>query len=860
MFRKQFVLAAALMLLPAISSGQTGSGVITGTVRDASGGAIPGATVRIVNSKTRGAVEAVSDEQGAYRTGALTPGAYRLEIALSGFETAVREVGLSDGQTAAIELTLVPARLSEGVVVTARRVEEAAQDVPIPLSVVNRNLVENAGAFNVNRLKELIPTVQFYSTNPRNSAINIRGLGAPFGLTNDGLEPGVGLYIDGVFYARPASATLDFLDVERIEVLRGPQGTLFGKNTTAGAINVTTRKPSFTRASDFELNVGDLGFVQAKASVTSPFGSTVAGRLSFSGTQRNGTVYNTKTQDAVNDLDNAGIRGQLLIAPSDKLAILWAADYSRQRPEGYTQVVAGVAPTLRGANRQYPQIAADLGYTPPSFNAFDRLTDVDTALRSYQDLAGSALNVDWKIGRGVLTSTTGWRYWNWNPSNDRDFIGLPVTTISAAPSEQRQWSEEVRYAATLSPRANFVAGGFVFHQTINSDPSFEQEQGSAAARFLLAPTPAAATPGLLDGYGFNQNVNYGNTSAALFGQVDLAITDRLRLLPGLRFNYDQKDVDFDQQIYGGLQTTDPALIALQLSVLAPQQYQADVDDTNLSGQISAAYRLSKGLNAYVTYATGFKSIGLNLNGVPTDALNRPVISAAAVKPEDVRNIEVGLKTRLMRGVTANITAYDTEINDFQTQVTNASVGVLRGYLANAEKVRVRGAEFDANAQVHRNVSFYGAVAYTDGRYISFPDAPPPLEETGGPAAKDVSGTVLPGISKWAFSVGGEYAKPHALFGQDGQFFGGVDASYRSDFSSSASYSRYLVVDGYSLLNARLGLRATSGWSVFLWSRNLLDKNYFELLTAVPGNTGLYVGQPGDGRTVGLTLRLSLASR
>ncbi len=156
-------------------------------------------------------------------------------------------------------------------------------------------------------------------------------------------------------------------------------------------------------------------------------------------------------------------------------------------------------------------------------------------------------------------------------------------------------------------------------------------------------------------------------------------------------------------------------------------------------------------------------------------------------------------------MTANITAYDTEIKDFQTQVTNASVGVLRGYLANAEKVRVRGAELDANAQLHRNLSLYGAVAYTDGRYLSFPDAPPPLEETGGPASKDISGTVLPGISKWALSIGGEYAQPHALFGQDGQFFGAVDASYRSDFSSSASYSRYLVVDGYALLNARVGL-------------------------------------------------------
>ena len=283
------VAAALISLVPAIAFAQIDTGVIVGTVRDSSGAAVPGATVRLVNGKTRTTVDAVSDEHGLFRADGLLPGPYRLETTLDGFEAAVQQVALEDGRPATVELTLMPARLTEGVVVTARRVEEAAQDVPIPLSVLNRNLVENAGAFNVNRLKELIPTVQFYSTNPRNSAINIRGLGAPFGLTNDGLEPGVGLYIDGVFYARPASATLDFLDVERIEVLRGPQGTLFGKNTTAGAINVTTRKPSFTRESDFELNVGDRGFVQAKASLTSPLGKKVAGRLSFSGTQRDGT-------------------------------------------------------------------------------------------------------------------------------------------------------------------------------------------------------------------------------------------------------------------------------------------------------------------------------------------------------------------------------------------------------------------------------------------------------------------------------------------------------------------------------------------------------------------------------------------
>src|SRR5262249_45599288 len=154
-------------------------------------------------------------------------------------------------------------------------------------------------------------------------------------------------------------------------------------------------------------------------------------------------------------------------------------------------------------------------------------------------------------------------------------------------------------------------------------------------------------------------------------------------------------------------------------VLAPQAYKADVDDTNLSGQITAAYKVSDRVNAYGTFATGFKSVGLNLNGVPTDALGRPVLSAATVKPEDVHNFEVGLKTTPFRNVTANLAVFDTEIKDFQTQVTNGSVGVIRGYLANAEKVRVRGAEFDGSARLSRQVTLYAAAAYTDGRYITF---------------------------------------------------------------------------------------------------------------------------------------------
>lgn len=836
-----------------------GGARLGGVVKDSNGGVLPGVSVRVINATTGASVEAVTDGQGVYVIALLSPGSYRVEAALDGFETVTQQVTVADGEATA-DLTLTPSRLTESVVVTARRIEEVAQEVPIPVSVIRGDLVADAGAFNVNRMKEMLPTVQFYSTNPRNSAINIRGLGAPFGLTNDGIEPGVGLYIDGVFFARPAAATLDFLDVEQVEVLRGPQGTLFGKNTTAGAINVTTRKPSFTPASEAELNFGNIGFAQAKASITGPLWGHVAGRLSFSGTQRDGNVLNVKTGDDVNDMNNLGVRGQVLFAPSDTIAVSFAFDHTRQRVEGTTQVIAGVAPTLRPANRQWAGIIADLNYTPPSYDAFDRVTDIDSPMRSYQDLGGSSLNVDWKIGPGRLTSTTAWRFWDWDPSNDRDFIGLPVTTISAGTSKQSQWTQELRYAGTITKQANFVAGAFYFQQGIDSNPVIKQEQGSAAYRFLLAPSAAASTPGLLDGYGFNQYLNYDNTSAAVYGQVEWSITDRLRVLPGLRFNYDAKTVDFDQQVYGGLQTNDPVLIALQRSVLAPQAYKTDVDDTNLSGQGTVAFRIAKSINSYATYATSFKSVGLNLNGVPTDAIGRPVLSAATVKPEDVRHFEAGVKTEPFRGVTANVAVYDTEISDFQAQVVNASVGVLRGYLANAEKVRVRGVEFDGSASLGRRLSLYAAAAFTDGKYISFPDAPPPLEETGGPQVKDISGSLLPGISKSAVSFGGEYVERSDVLGRTGQFFAAFDTSYRSSFSSSASASKYLVVDGYSLLNLRLGFRAAEGWTLSAWSRNLLNKDYYDLMSAAPGNSGLFVGQPGDSRTFGVTLRLSFNGR
>ncbi len=742
----------------------------------------------------------------------------------------------------------------------ARRREEEAQDVPIPISIVDGQLITDVGAFNVNRVKELLPTVQFYSSNPRNTGVNIRGIGSPFGLTNDGIEPGVGFYVDGVLYARPAATTLDFIDVERIEVLRGPQGTLFGKNTTAGAILVTTRKPSFTPALNFEIGYGDNNFQQAKASVTGPLGDSgkVAGRLSFSGTRRDGDVYNVTTGQHVNNIDNAGLRGQLLIRPTDSTDITISADYTRQRPDGFAQTFAGVVPTQRSEYRQFEAIIDHFGYEPVSRNPFDRVIDHDTPWKSGNDIGGVAVNVDTDVGPGTLTSTTAWRFWDWDPSNDRDFLALPVTTLSQAPSKHDQWTQEIRWVGDITSNVNGVVGLYGFGQKLNSNPVHTEATGAALYRFLwTAPnTPEGATPEAYDGQRREITSELNTVSAALFGQLDWAITDKLHLLPGLRLNYDQKDVDYVQR---AINVPDPR----PPGAYGESEFTVDVDDTNVSGQLTLAYHATDSVNAFATYSTGFKSVGVNLGGLPLTAaeLQDPVLvqQIARVRPEDVRHIELGVKISPTRTSTANFTLFQTSIEDFQTVVFGNAFANPRGYLANAEEVRVRGFEFDGNASIGDAFALRGSLVYADGKYISFENAPPPLEGTGGPPVVDATGGRLPGLSKWAGSLGGEYRTQLSLLGKPGELFTGLDLYYRDDFSSSPTPSRYLNVDGYALLNLRVGFRSNDNWSVQLWSRNALDEEYFEQLLAAPGGNGAghYGAVLGDARTFGVTFKLEL---
>jgi iron complex outermembrane receptor protein len=848
-----FVLS--FLTFSSIAYGQT---VLTGVVKRADGTEVPHATVKIRGTK----IATSANDKGEFKISPAPDVPFYLQISAVGFKPQDFQVLQINPEP--LVLTLVEDAQLDQIVVTSRRRSEVLQEVPIPITVIGGQAAENAGAFNVNRLKELVPSVQLYASNARNTTLNIRGLGSTFGLTNDGIDPGVGFYVDGVYHARPAATATDFIDVEQIEVIRGPQGTLFGKNTTAGAFNITTKKPSFVPSAKVELSYGNYNFIQAKTSVNGTLAKNLAAKISISGTQRDGTIWNVAEERKYSGQNNLGFKGQLLYQPNEKLELLLSGDVSIQHPAGYPLVVAGITTTERSAYRQYAKIISDLGYTLPKIDPFSREIYTNTPWRHNQSIGGISLNADYKIGNGKLTSTTAWRFWNWDPTNDRDFTQFAALTKSQGNSRHDQYSQEIRYAGDITEKLSGVVGVFVLGQNLQGLDQTE-EVGKDQWRFVQTSNTGAqaqyATPGLLDGFGIRTNSTIKSLSAAVFAQVDWEVLDKLHVLPGLRFTYDKKDVDYDRQTYGGLQTADATLLALKAAVYANQQFATSTNNNNLSGNLTVSYRPSEKLNTFVTYSTAYKPVGVNVGGLPTTSTGAADLSVAVVKPEYVQHYEIGLKTKPAKGAIFNITAFRSDIKDYQTNVQSPQLGVNRGYLANAEKVRVQGLELDGSYQLGKFLSVNAAVAYLDGKYVSFTNAPLPLEETGHTengvqvAFKDASGGRLPGISKWNTSGGAEFSFAGNLAEKAGRYFLASDISYRSDYSSNPTPSKVLVVKGYTLVNARLGFRSEK-FSIFAWARNIGDTNYFEQLQAAAGNAGLYAGVLGDPRTYGATLRFN----
>jgi iron complex outermembrane receptor protein len=758
------------------------------------------------------------------------------------------------------------------VVVTARRRAEDAQRVPAALSVVGGDLIDQSYTVNTQGLTTLIPTLNYSSANPRNTAFTIRGLGSSVvavSQANDGLEPGVGFYVDQVYHARPATAAFDFADIAQVEELRGPQGTLFGKNTTAGALNITTRAPTFTREGFAELSYGDYNFVQAKGWASGPIIDTIAYRISGVSTRRDGVLDNVRTGHAANTLGTQAVRGQLLFKPDDTIQLRVIADFTNFQAYCCTQVYLRTGTSLRAANRQFggPNgLAAQFGYAPPSTNPYDRKTDIDGPLGVDTNEGGVSAITDWDLGPVTLTSVSAWRFWNWDAENDRDYTGIPVQLSQHIPSRQDQYSQELRLASNGTGPLSYVVGLYGFRQWLTGRPI--SIYGPAAARYLIGTTVVTGTApnqvttavpsNLLDGYGQDGRTDFRSLSYAAFGEVNYRFLDRLTATVGLRYTQEEKDGYYATTVSGGLATTNSALVNARLGVLRPQSYEAHDSDGSLSGRGNLAWQVTDTTMAYASYARGFKSGGINMSGLPLDNNNRPITATAVVRPERNETYEVGVKNTLFDDrLIVNIDGFYTKVRDFQASVVENSLTQtvqLRGYLSNIPQVTVKGIETDVTALILPGLSARTSFAYSDGEYTDYPAGPCPLEvQTAATTRCSLTGRRLASLPRFALAAGLDYQRALG----DGELFVHVDTASRSGFNGDPGLSRFTYIRGYNLTNANIGYRFADGPELIVWARNLLDADYIQNLTIQAGNSGLIVGTPSDPRTIGGTIRFRM---
>ncbi len=751
----------------------------------------------------------------------------------------------------------------DAIVVTARRRDEDAQDVPIALSVVSADTLEKTGNFTLGQVQQLVPSLQVFSFNPRNTNVNIRGLGANVALTNDGLENGVGFYLDNVYYGRPGQSQFDLVDLQQIEVLRGPQGTLFGKNTTAGAINITSQAPSFTPEFFGEATGGDYGYHQVRGSISAPIiADKMAFRLSIADTHRDGFLTNVHDGSRAQDYDNVSVRGQLLVKPADSLSVKLIADYSKQTqryvlniPVAYfTNYDSGVAIANNVVLR-----AARAGYALLPGDPFARKGDSNSPYQAFMKSYGVSGQVDWDLGPTflgdvALTYVTAYRWWNWDPANDGDGTGLPVTTKAQQANRQRQFSQELRLASTGTNRIEWIVGAYYFWQTVRGYGA--SAYGSAAPNWNLPAVDPLISNAALNGFEANSYSEPVTKSYALFGQASWKITDALSLTGGLRYTHEDKSGVYRQYWVAGTDlSTLPTATAAAATAIRNQfnprtSYSIGIKDDSVSGLATLSWKVASDVLLYSSYSRGNKSGGLNLTNIPTGAV-------AQVKPETVDNFELGLKSQFLdKALTFNLAGYWTEVSDYQTAITEISpVGVGIQYISNIPKVRSRGIEGDIAYSPSKWVSLTASASYVEATYRSYTNAPQAPENNAALApTQNLTGTQLPGVPKFTYSLGADVAQPVG----DGavEVYGHADFSHRSTFNTSSSNSHYAQVPGYGLLNARIGVRSEDGrWDVSFWARNLTNTDYFQALSASP--IGTVTGTIGDPRTFGVTLKTRL---
>lgn len=712
----------------------------------------------------------------------------------------------------------------EEIIVTAQRREQLLMATPLSITAVTADDIESKHLDSLGAIARFTPNLIFdqgtgSTGGSSNVQVYIRGVGQSDYLFV--FDPGVGVYVDGVYFARSVGGLLDLVDLERVEVLRGPQGTLFGKNTVGGAISIISKKPDQEFGGEVQLTGGSDDRIAVKGTLNMPLVDSLAARLSFAYENRDGYVDRPLQNISTGDIDSGVVRGQLLWTPSEDLEVRVTGDITRKREESIATTLVAIEPTAPLLFLWNVLVAPALGPGVQYDNRY-LLSDPFTSLgtgpsRSDLDLNGVAATVSWRASENLtVKSVTAYRDQKARFANDSDHSPLDFVQ-SETQNKQDQLSQELQLnGLAIDGRLNWIAGLFYFHEEAADTTNFalgiglfDALEGLPAALIPLVPgfpCPAPFPAPCLGAAGNPYNVGVDLdilidtaievTSYAAYGQGTFSLTDQFSVTAGLRYSYDEKDfaVSTLRQVSG---------------VFAAAGEASDSWD-DLSPRLALEYRWTNDLMTYASIARGYKSGGFN--GRPT----APQAAVTVFNPETVLAYEVGVKlTGFEQRLRVSVAGFYMDYSDLQlTSVAADPNGLIISVVQNAGDAKMQGLEFELAARPTPDFELQLGIGYLDAEYTRLN------------ASIDPSITIdkeLPKAPELTLNIGGAYEWRLA---DRGALVARVDYSYQSEVFHTPDNLAVISQPGYGLLRASLAFESHSGkWALSVFGTNLTDEEY-----------------------------------
>ena len=753
-------------------------------------------------------------------------------LAFSAVQASAAEPTAAE-QTSAIES---PGALEE-VVVSATKREESLQRVPVSVNALSGDQLNQSG---VVRLQDAqLPSLTVQEGGLGNNVF-IRGIGSGI---NPGFEQSAGTYVDGIYRGRGQQSRAPLLDVERVELLRGPQTTLFGKNSVAGAINVTSAQPTstldghVTGTYDF-----DLEQTEVEAAVSGPLGDRVRGRLSGRTLSADGFVENLTIGGGEPSRDETSVRAQLAFDLTPDLVATLKAEVSEFNKEGRTLEVYNERPAAAGpfTGLTYAQILAALGSDPSVLDNtlnYRRSGGMETSDNESEEYA---LTLDWQLGAGTLTSITGFSTYTFDELCDCDFTGANVFNVGLDENFD-QFSQEIRFASSQGNTVDYIVGAYYEDTELEYGDTILVDSASLLVPLINAMQPGAGTA--IGNTGTPRVFHQEESGASAFARLTWNATDLLHLNLGVRVAYEEKSATRDLAVTA----IDGTPLTGAQAVVAPLVYASvfNVRAHSLSGErsgwetmpsFSVQYDLSDDVMGYVSYVQGFKSGGFdarsnNPTSPPATVCTAPNTPAGCVPAaslgsfefddEDSKSYEAGLKSRFADDrAELNLAYYFTDFKNLQVSTFD---GVLGYNVSNAGAAQIQGVELDGRWKLIESLMLRGSVAWTDFEYQEFfgqcytgltPDAPDGRN-------CDYAGKTNVFVPDLAGSVALDWL---VMLGSKLQLATTLETVYSDAYYPQATLDPATRQEAYAKYNARIALSSQEGnWEVALLGRNLSDE-------------------------------------